>query len=94
MIGERNWLAGKLNFTLNIIDYIGVCTPSPFPLPPSHPKDKKTLKDVMKNTHQHPLVPLPFFLETCASEERERERNKKQKNTFPDNILLPVTLGI
>lgn len=58
---------------------------SPSPLPPSHPRN---LKDVTK-TPTSILLP-PTILETCAS----KAKNKKNKNTFPDNNVDTLDLKI
>lgn len=72
IIGERNWLAGRGEFTLNTINDIGVCTHRP-PLFLLHtPKDK-----TWKMSWKHPPAsscPLPFW-------RLVHQKQKKQKKT-------------
>lgn len=86
MIGERNWLAGKINFTLNINDYIALCTHRPPLLLLHTPKTKP------ERCHEkHPPAsscPLPFWRLV-----HQKKTEKKKKETFPNNNL-PSTLGI
>lgn len=81
MIGERNWLAGKIHFTLNINDYIALCTHRPPLLLLHTPKTKP--ERCHENTHQHPLV-LYHFGDLCI-----RRKQKKKKKKLFQIIIFP-----